>query len=136
MYKIQKKFIRIITFSPFKAHTQPLFVANQMLDLFDINNYMTAVFMYNALCSENPNIFSSFYVRNSGIHEHGTRIARNLYVPFAKKCIRRFSMRIHGACVWNEIPGTIRNAATLPSFKTLLKKFYIERQISIATNFN
>ena len=134
MYKIQKKFIRIITSSPYQAHTQPLFVANNMLDLFDINNYMTAIFIYNVLLPESPNIFHSFYVRNNDIHEHGTRIAHDLYVPIARKCIRRFSMRIHGVSVWNEIPSAIRNTPTLTSFKALLKKYYIERKINLVTN--
>ena len=131
MHKIQKKFIRIITSSPYRAHTQPLFVANHMLDLYDINNYMSAIFMYNVLRTDKFTLFSSFYTLNNEVHDHDTRTAHDVHVPFARKCVRRFSIKIHGALVWNNIPDAIRNSDTPVSFKRAVKKFYIDRKIMI-----
>ena len=78
---LQKKMIRIITSSPFRAHTMPLFIANQMLDVYDINDYMIAIFMYKNIKSEWPTLFSSFYQKNSSRHGYNTRISDDLYVP-------------------------------------------------------
>ena len=49
LFLLQKKMIRIITSSPFRACTNHLLVSNKLLDLKDINSYMTGVSMYNIM---------------------------------------------------------------------------------------
>ena len=43
---VQKKLIRIITCSSFRAHTEPLMFANKFMSLSNINFYMTCIFLY------------------------------------------------------------------------------------------
>ena len=42
--RVQKKLVRIITCSPYRAHTEPLMAANNLLSVTDINVYMTCMF--------------------------------------------------------------------------------------------
>ena len=44
IFKIQKKMLRVITSSPYRAPSLPLFVANKLLPLQDINSYMIGIF--------------------------------------------------------------------------------------------
>ena len=46
---VQKKLIRIITCSPFIAHTEPLMFAKKLMSLSNINVYMTCIFVYQCL---------------------------------------------------------------------------------------
>ena len=46
---IQKKLVRIITCSPFRAHTEPLYFANKILKVCDINDYIVGTCMYECL---------------------------------------------------------------------------------------
>ena len=46
---IQKRAIRICTFSPPRAHTAPLFAQLNILILKDINKLITGIFMYKCL---------------------------------------------------------------------------------------
>ena len=134
LLKCQKRIIRIITSSPYRAHTRPLLVANNMLNVFDINNLVVSVFMRTALYSIEPsNIFSSFFTMKNAVHDHETRSRHDVYIPLAKKFVRGLSIRFHGGKVWNDIPDHIRDSETSDSFKINLKKFYIERQILISS---
>ena len=134
LIKIQKRIIRIITSSPYRAHTQPLFVALNMLNVFDINKLVVSLFMRTALYSVEPsNIFSSFFTMNNALHNHETRSRHDVYIPLVKKCVRGMSIRFHGGKVWNDIPDHIRDSETSDSFKINLKKFLIESQIMFAS---
>ena len=53
----QKKLVRIITCSPYRAHTEPLMYANKMLSVSDINRYLTGTFMYQCIHKEAPEMF-------------------------------------------------------------------------------
>ena len=58
---IQKKLVRIITCSPFRAHTEPLYFANKILNVSDINDYIIGIFMYECLYGNIPDIFRNFF---------------------------------------------------------------------------
>ena len=120
---LQKKMIRIITSSPYRAHTEPLFIANQILDVNRINDYMVSVFIYKHIKSDVPTLFSSFFQSQNSIHSHDTRRSDDLRVPKTKTNVRNFSTRINGALIWNSIPTVIRNSKSLIIFKKELKKF-------------
>ena len=98
---MQKILIRIITCSPYRAHTEPLFYANKILNIKDINFYVVSVFMYNCVSSPLPGIFTDFCLPNNEFHRHDTRNASELYVYFARLDIRKFSVRINGPNSWN-----------------------------------
>ena len=47
--RLQKKLVRIITNSPYRAHTAPLQLANRLLSVSEINSYIVGMFMYNSI---------------------------------------------------------------------------------------
>ena len=104
---VQKTLIRIITCSPFRAHTEPLMCANRLLSLSIINMNMTCIFVYQCLNGCVPDIFNDFYACNRNIHGRETRQASNLDAPYGRLDIRQNSMKIHGANMWNSIPENV-----------------------------
>ena len=56
---LQKKLVRIITCSPFRAHTE-LFFANRILNLVDINDYIIGTFMYEYMHGHVTDIYNNF----------------------------------------------------------------------------
>ena len=95
------------------------------------NVFSTAVFMYNVLNAETPTLFTSFYQQNKDVHRYPTRIADDLHIPFGRTCVRKFSMRINGAVIWNPIPDTIKQSKSLSIFKKAVKKFLIDRKSNV-----
>ena len=58
---LQKKALRIITFSDFRAHASPLFKRMSLLKLVDIIYLNTALFMYDHKNGNLPDNFNDFF---------------------------------------------------------------------------
>ena len=88
---LQKRIIRIITFSKYLDHTGPFFKELGFLKIGEINKYLFGKFMYRWYNSQVPLLFLDMfqYVRN--IHGYGTRQIDQLYIPKVKtnlgKCL-------------------------------------------------
>ena len=127
---MQKGLIRLVTGSTYRAHTEPLLYANRILTVFDINVYMSGVFMYKCLKEPTTDIFQCYFQTNRDVHGRNTRNADALNVPFARLDIRKFNMRIHGAVIWNALPPFVCNSASLILFKQRLRNYLIESKLS------
>ena len=91
---------------------------------------MTAIFMYKSLDSDNPNLFTSFYLKNKDVHVYNTRKSEDLHVPFGRTHVRKFSARINGSMIWNSLDETIRNSKNINLFKKYLKKHLIDKKVN------
>ena len=47
IYMIQKKIVRIMTFSKYREETRPIFTSLKLLNIYELNLYFTALFMYS-----------------------------------------------------------------------------------------
>ena len=94
---LQKKLIRIVTCSPYRAHSKPLRVANNVLSVGEINVYIagTCTFTVMIMCD----MFNGFFQRNSELHNRNARQSDDFHVRFARLDVRDFSLRIHGATI-------------------------------------
>ena len=119
--------------APYRASPQPLFIQNKMLDTTGINSYITGIFMFQVMQSEEPNMFSTFYRCNNTIHEHETRTASDIHVIFAKTRARKFSIRVTGANLWNTLPDSIRKSPSIHVFKKRLKIHLLDLQSNLIT---
>ena len=92
--------------------------------------------MYN-YCNDNvPDISSGFFQRNRELHDRNTRQSNDFHVRFARLDVRNFSLRIHGATIWNDIPLYIKHASSLNAFKQMLRKHLIYMNVhGIVTQF-
>ena len=128
---VQKRLIRLITGSPYRAHTEPLFVANRILTFKEINEFTIGVFMYKSQNGDLPEIFDNYYQTHGDIHGRETRNADALYVPYGRLDIRRTSISIYGADVWNSIPTHIQRSESIDIFKRRLRCHLIDRKLHV-----
>ena len=126
MVVLQKKLIRIVTCSPYRAHSKPLLAANKVLSVHELNVYIVGIFMYKYCNDDVPDIFNDFFQGNSELHNRITRQSNDLHVQFARLDVRKFSLKIHGATTWNEIPMYIKLASSVDVFKQMLRKHLID----------
>ena len=100
---LQKRIIRIITFSKYLDHTGPLFKELGFLKIGEINKYLFGKFMYRWYKSQVPLLFLDMfqYVRN--IHGYGTWQADQLYIPKVKTNLGKCSLKYKGSVIWNSI---------------------------------
>ena len=112
LYLVQKKVIRIVTCFPYRAHTQPLCIANRILNVADINDCMIGIFI-NYMGGNVPNACQSFSHINRNIHDYDVCNADDIQVPYGRLDIRRFSIKIAGANLWNSLPVYVKKTLVL-----------------------
>ena len=81
--KLQKKCIRIITFSDFNSHTNTLFTDLKILKVDDIIKFNLLKFIYEFNHELLPTDLSNIFLYNFDIHNYNTRstVNRGLFIP-------------------------------------------------------
>ena len=129
LFLLQKKIIRLITFSPYLAHTGPIFLNLQLLPLEKIFFSRVGLVMFK--CSNNmlPNVISNLYIKNNEIHSHFTRNSNLLRIPKGTPNFTTISAR-----VWNEIVTKIimDQHVSISKFKTMLKSYLLVSSFTLS----
>ena len=73
LHKIKKKIVRIMTFSNYPEETIPLFESLEILNIFELNTYLTVVFMYLYYHDKLPAFFNNVFITNDNLHSYNTR---------------------------------------------------------------
>ena len=122
----QKKIIRIITFSDYYAHTNPLFTKLKLMKLREIYSYFMCIFFYKYINSQLPNnIFDAFFTLTTSIHDYKTRHHSNLRPALHNTKASSFCIRVQGPKIWNSIPQDIKDCKLLNPFKYKLKNYLL-----------
>ena len=123
LFLLQKKAVRIISHSAYNAHTKPLFAKLNILNVFDLNYYNIAIYMF--LCSKNqiPSHISSYFYLNSNIHNYNTRSAADYHVPLIRTKVSKESLFYKGPIIFNNLAIDIRKSSSLCTFKRKCKLF-------------
>ena len=118
----EKKIIRIITFSHYLAHTEPLFMSLEILPLEKIFYHRYGLMMYKYHNNLLPCSISQLYTQtmimynntiyNDSIHDHNTRCSNLLRVPIDSKLFTSVSARI-----WNVLNNKIAFDVPISEFK-------------------
>ena len=128
---VQKKIIRIITFSAFLAHTAPIFLKLRLLPLCKIVLQRTSVFMYKLMNNMLPIAMNSLVVRNNdrSIHHYNTRQNHHLRGsrPKCKTVVNSFTNRSFQ--IWNAISSKVNINVSMSIFKSNVKFFLLENEL-------
>ena len=118
LFILQKRAIRIITFSSFTEHTSPIFKSLKIVKFFDIVKLITSVFMYKFYRKLLPSIFSNFFTPVRNVHNYNTRLASksSFVLPSARTNYRIFSLKFQGPKTWNSIDESLKSCS-IPAFK-------------------
>ena len=125
IFRMQKKAIRIITMSAYKANTLPLFKKYKLLTLQEIHIYKVALFMYKVHHKIAPENFHEYFVENSEIHNYSTRGRCKLRVPAFRLEIMKMSIRVKGVYIWNFVYNYILPDCSFYSFRISLRNLLI-----------
>ena len=125
LFRMQKKAIRLITMSAYRANTLPLFKKYKLLTLQEMHIYKVAIFMFKVHHKIAPENFNECFVKNSEIHDYPTRACCNLRVPAFKLEIMKISIRVKGAYIWNFVYNHISPVCSIYSFRISLRKLLL-----------
>ena len=133
---LQKRIVRIITFSKFDEHSSPLFERLNILKFVDLVFLHNALFMHDYHFNNLSPSFKGFFSQVSLVHDHNTRTAsRNTY--YIDQIITnygRFSLRFQGPKAWNTIDDKFKSLRK-PAFKKEIAGKLIRTYTSTATSY-
>ena len=73
LFVIQKRILRILTFSSYDVPSDSLFKHTNILPLYKLVHYRIGIMMYKYANYLLPPVMNDLYTVNSDIHEHNTR---------------------------------------------------------------
>ena len=117
--------VRAITHSDFLAHSAQRFNRLEVLDIFQINSFHVAKFVYmhqNRLLSS---LFPSLFSYGSDFHSYNTRSASNLRPHSCRSNSKKFTILYQGPKIWNALPRSITDLSNILSFQKALKTFLL-----------
>ena len=126
--RLQKKIIRIITFSKYTDHTSPLFKELAILPLDDINNETIALFMFRFFNSMLPSSFNDYFRLNKDIHKYNTRLSSNIHKTQTRTNYKKHSVKYKGNLIWNNLPKYFKEIRTIGLFKKTVKTHFLLQQ--------
>ena len=74
IYLLQKRLVRLITKAHYLANTAPLFSQLKVLDIFSINSFSVATFMYSYPHNLLRSSFRDFVLSSNQVHQYETRL--------------------------------------------------------------
>ena len=126
LYVLQKKALRLMTFSKFDEHSSPLFKTLNIIKLHDLVSYQIAIFMYKFKNRLLPLVFNNFFTEVSKVHQYNTRSAakHSYYLPKVRTNYGKFNIRFQAPKIWNAINEQVKTGS-LSKFKLSLKEQYL-----------
>ena len=131
IYKIQKRYCRIINFAHYRAHSEPLFQKLSILNIYQIYQTQLAIYMYQQTHNLLPHDHLKHFLTNSSIHTYNTRQKSNLHIEYTITTSRQNTARMLGPRLWNILPTEVKSAPVLPVFKRRLKKLLLSNLVVV-----
>ena len=97
-----------------------------ILDIFNINAFFVACFMYSYHNNLLPHTFNTTFVTNRQVHTYNTWNANNYRPYFCRRNIKQFTILHLGQKLWTSLLHNLTELTSYSSFKTSLKKYLIE----------
>ena len=123
---LQKRVLRIITFSNYNDHSIPLFKAIEIIKFEDIIFLHNAIFMCDFHSGTLPPAFSNYFTAVNKRHKYNTRLASksSFVLPQIRTNYGKFSIKFQGAKIWNSLSEETKSLHRLAFKKTLKRKSY------------
>ena len=128
LYLLQKRIMRVVSKTHFLAHSEPLFKECKVLNIYQINKYITGIFMFKYNRGLLPNIFDTMFSKQTDVHKYCTRQNDLFTLPLCRTQSRKNSLSYYGAYLWNNcIYALISNGSTftIHKFKKVLRQSLI-----------
>lgn len=101
LHVLQKRILRVICNVNFLANSDPLFKSCNVMTIYDINTFCTALLMFKAESNMLPSCLSGIFKFQSDIHTIHTRQAHLFHLPFCRTEKKKKSVSYYGPYIWN-----------------------------------
>lgn len=126
---LQKRAMRIIANTRYRAHTDPIFKSLKILKISDIYKLQISLFAFDYKHNKLPMSFTNYYInpRVSAISTRSVTNDVNIYNPRPRTCNSSESVFYMVPVIWNELSPQIKTARSKTAFKYMLKSSMLDQ---------
>lgn len=124
LFRLQKRIIRLITFSKRMEHSQPLFRTLNVLPLNILYKYRMLIFLHKLILGKVPTILSDLFVRNRDLHSYCTRQANHFKTPKINVECYKKSFLYNAITIYNKASLIFDFTSKLHTFKKNVRKYF------------
>ena len=124
---LQKKIVRLNTFSTYCAHTGPIFIDLSILTIDKLVIHRISIMMYKFSNSLLPAVLNSLYQKNKEVHTYNTRAKNMFHISFWTQFFSSVS-----ATIWNALMVQIDGDISLVNIKQSLKLYLLNNTLVIS----
>ena len=128
--KLQKRAARIILNKDYNSRTCYLFAELNWMPLEYRIIFRRAVQVYKCLDDNASQCLDTLFVFSRSVHSHNTRSAADNNIHIAHNHTKSFYFKFLGACTWNNLPASIKNAENVKNFICGYLKHYFKDDCS------
>jgi hypothetical protein len=125
---LQNRALRLITRSPFRAATTPIFQKLKLLKIVDIRKLQVLLFMYRSKHKLLPNCCLHYCPINL-VHPYSMRSTNYFLLSSYRTNVREQSVSIFGPKIWGSLPLVLQNSCSLQSFKFGVSNYLVSLYI-------
>ena len=123
----QKRSIRILFDIPTSSSSKPSFYENFILNIYQTNDFLIAIFIYKNANNLLPHSFKNFFTRSSDIHSYCLRSADKYRPEAFRTKLKKFSLKCSGPRIFSSIPITIASSKSISIFKSTYKSYILSK---------
>ena len=131
IFRIQKRAIRLISFSRYKAHSSPLFHKLGILKVFDLIAIFRFQFVHDWIHKRLPTAFDNMFLHESSKHYNLRRNDDKVSLPFRR--LTKWgtnTLRYQGAIIHNSLVDlNLHNTTSKLVIKNKLKSIYLSSYV-------
>ena len=124
---IQKKLMRLITFKSYSEHTESIFKKLEILNIYQVNDFLTSLFMFRYFNLKNlPEIFVNYFITNKEVHHDNTRKSSQLHKSYKKTNYVTYPLSSKGVDIWNGLNKKYKDIKCPYIFRKEIKKHLLQ----------
>ena len=131
LFVIQKRILRILTYSSYDVPSDSLFKHTNILPLYKLVHYRIGIMMYKYANYLLPPVMNDLYTVNSDIHEHDTRQTHLLHTNKGSTNQYNRSFSNISARVWNVLQKAMDVNVSASKFKHISKTYLLEFSLDV-----
>ena len=127
LVKLQKRAMRIIDSSDYRAHTNPIFIKYKRLKMVDIINLKTLVIVYKAKHNLLPANLQRLFHSVNDSHKYLTRSSTrgNFSKNYVRSALKSRCITFKGVQLWNDLQLNVNDIVSVRAFKNTVKEYFL-----------
>ena len=128
IFRLQKKCLRIITYSPYNAHSNKIFVDLKLIKIPDLFTSRVVQFLFQWFNKSLPGCLQDLFKFSNSIHHHNTRYPNKCFIPHVNtQHYGISSLYYNGPYAWNDLQNKIdfKECKSIYSMKNRLKDYFL-----------